>query len=91
MFYFLPFKTLFWYHLRFWPFLGIFIFTFDISSKLSPQEKVCMKYQILFSGKIEKNNTLEPLYNIVHYKTVLDIRQLKDGQSSVVSKQKCID
>ena len=28
---------------------------FDISCKLSPEETICMKYQILFSGKNKKN------------------------------------
>ena len=28
---------------------------FDISCKLSPVETICMKYQILFSGKYKKN------------------------------------
>ena len=28
---------------------------FEISCKLSPEEKICMKYQILFSGKNKKN------------------------------------
>ena len=31
--------------------------------------------------------TLVPLYKTVHYKMVLDIRQFKVGQTSVVAKQ----
>ena len=34
---------------------------------------------------LSKDNTLKPLYNTVHYNTVLDITQFKDGS------QKCID
>ena len=34
---------------------------------------------------ISYNITLQPLYNSVHYNTVLDITQFKDGS------QKCID
>ena len=37
-------------------------------------------------GLVENNtNTLQPLYNMVHYNTVLDITRFKDGS------QKCID
>ena len=37
-------------------------------------------------GLVKNNtNTLQPLYNMVHYNTVLDITRFKDGS------QKCID
>ena len=35
--------------------------------------------------KFQNLYTLQPLYNTVHYNTVLDITQFKDGS------QKCID
>ena len=38
----------------------------------------------LYNGQVLKN-TLQPLYNMVRYNTVLDITRFKDGS------QKCID
>ena len=35
--------------------------------------------------------TFKPLYNMVHYSTVSDIAQFKDGHSYVSTKQKYID
>ena len=37
------------------------------------------------NGLVCDENTLQPLYNMVHYNMVLDITQFKDGF------QKCID
>ena len=43
-------------------------------------------HNICFRQEIRKNiSTLQPLYNMAHYNTVLDITRLKDGS------QKCID
>ena len=54
----------------------------QILSKLLPYLKL---WKFVDFGDSNYPSTLQPLYNMVHYNTVLDITQFKDGF------QKCID
>ena len=60
-------------------------FVIKIIPNLSPQFSY---YQELYNGTISQ---FEHFHNMVHYKTVLDMRWLIGGPKSVVSKEKCID
>ena len=80
---------------KFWVFIGFGSYILGILCKIAPvrlfqftrcfYETKCSKYLSYLSMKANVVDTLRPLYNTVHYNTVLDITQFKDGS------QKCID
>ena len=57
--------------LKYFPKIG-----FDISYKLSPVETICMKCQILFSGKIRKN-----IFNLLSAELAKRVVKVLDGKS----------